>query len=77
MGFTMRAAQTSQSTLVNAPVLSLALDLGVRDGILACIVGLGQKARLKPITARSTLSLMAQVRATKKRFGLPEDALVL
>ena len=44
---------------------------------LAFSVGLGQKPRLKTITARSTLSLVFEIKAAKKRFGLPEDAPVV
>jgi transposase len=58
-------------------VLYLALDLGASNWKLAFTVGLGQKPRLKTITARSTLSLVLEIKAAKKRFGLPEDAPVL
>jgi hypothetical protein len=44
---------------------------------LAFSVGLGQKPRIKTITARSTLSLVFEIKAAKKRFGLPEDAPVV
>jgi transposase len=44
---------------------------------LAFTVGLGQKPRLKTIAARSRLSLSLEIRAAKKRFDLPEDALVV
>lgn len=55
----------------------LALDLGAGNWKLAFTVGLGQKPRLKTITARSTLSLVLEIKAAKRRFGLPEDAPVL
>jgi transposase len=58
-------------------VLYLALDLGASTWKLAFSVGLGQKPRLKTITARSTPSLVFEIRAAKKRFGLPEDAPVV
>ena len=32
---------------------------------------------MKTVTARSTLSLLLEIKAAKKRFGLPEDAPVL
>ena len=73
----MTATHTTDSTVTNAPVLYLALDLGTRDWKLAFTVGLGQKPRLKTITARSTTALMGQIKAAKKRFGLPEDAPVI
>jgi len=52
----------------------LALDLGTRDWKLAFTVGLGQPPRLKTITSRNTTALLGQIKAAKKRFGLPEDA---
>jgi transposase len=58
-------------------VLYLALDLGLRDWKLASTVGLGQQPRLKTISARSTTALVGQIKAAKKRFGLPDDAAVL
>jgi transposase len=58
-------------------VLYLALDLGASSWTLAFSVGLGQKPRIKTITARSTLGLVFEIRAAKKRFGLPEDAPVV
>jgi transposase len=58
-------------------VLYLALDLGASTCKLAFSIGLGQKPRIKTITSRSTLSLVFEIRAAKKRFGLPEDAPVV
>ena len=55
-------------------MLYLALDLGTGNWKLAFTVGLGQKPRLKTIAARSTLSLVLEIKAAKRRFGLPEDA---
>ena len=37
----------------------------------------GTKARLKTVTARSTVGLVCEIKAAKKRFGLSEDAPVL
>ncbi len=73
----MTATHTTDSTITNAPVLYLALDLGNRDWKLAFTVGLGQPPRLKTITARSTTALMGQIKAAQKRFGLAEDAPVV
>src|SRR6516164_10573831 len=73
----MTATHTNDSTVSNAPVLYLALDLGASNWKLAFSVGLGQKPRIKTITARSTLGLVFEIRAAKKRFGLPEDAPVV
>ena len=58
-------------------MLYLALELGDSNWKLAFTVGLGQKPRVKTITARSTLGLLLEIKAAKKRFGLPEDAPVL
>jgi hypothetical protein len=73
----MTATHTTDSTVSNAPLLYMALDLGTRDWKVACTVGLGQKPRLKTITARSALSLVLEIKAAKRRFGLPEDAPVI
>jgi len=58
------------------PVLYLSLELGQKTWKLAFTIGLGQKPRLRTIAARDTEALMAEIRAAKKRFGLPEDAAV-
>jgi transposase len=73
----MTATHSSNSTASSAPVLYLALDLGASSWKLAFSVGLGQKPRLRTITARSTLSLVFEIRAAKTRFGLPEEAPVV
>ena len=70
----MTATHNTNCTASNAPVLYMALDLGVSNWKLAFTVGLGQKPRLKTIAARSTLSLVLEIKAAKRRFGLPEDA---
>ncbi len=73
----MAATHTTNCTVSNAPVLYLAFDFGTRDWKLAFTVGLGQPPRLKTITSRSTTALLGQIKAAKKRFGLPEDAAVV
>jgi transposase len=73
----MAATHNTNGTASSAPVLYLALDLGASTWKLAFSVGLGQKPRIKTVTARSTLSLVFEIKAAKKRFGLPEDALVV
>ena len=73
----MSATHNTNSTASCAPVLYLALDLGASNWKLAFSVGLGQKPRIKTITARSTLGLVFEIRAAKKRFGLPEDGPVV
>jgi hypothetical protein len=54
----MTATHNTNCTASNAPVLYLALELGVTNWKLAFAVGLGQKPRLKTITARTTLGLL-------------------
>ena len=73
----MTATHSTNCTASNAPVLYLALELGASNWKLAFTVGLSQKPRLKTITARSTLSLVLEIQAATRRFGLPEDAPVL
>jgi transposase len=73
----MTATHNTNGTASSAPVLYLALDLGASSWKLAFSVGLGQKPRIKTVTARSTLSLVFEIKAAKKRFGLPEDAPVV
>jgi transposase len=73
----MTATHNTDPTASSAPVLYLALDLGATSWKLAFSVGLGQKPRLKTITARSTPSLVFEIEAAKERFGLPEDAPVV
>ena len=50
-------------------MLYLALDLGAGNWKLAFTVGLGQKPRLKTITARSTLSLVIDD-STNDKIGI-------
>jgi transposase len=73
----MTATHTTNCTASKAPVLYLALELGAGSWKLAFTVGIGQKPRLKTVTARSTAGLLTEIKAAKKRFGLPEDAPVL
>jgi transposase len=73
----MAATHKHDSTVAPAPVLYMALELSSGTWRLAFTVGLGQKPRLKTVTARSTVGLIFEIKAAKKRFGLPEDAPVL
>jgi len=58
-------------------VLYVALDLGATNWKVACCVGQGQKPRLKKISARTDLSQVLEIRAAKKRFGMPEEVQVV
>ena len=51
----------------------MALELSSGTWKLAFTIGLGQKPRLKTVPARSTLGLLLEIKAAKRRFGLPED----
>jgi transposase len=73
----MTATHSVDSTVVTAPVLYLSLELGWRTWKLAFTIGRGQKPRLRTITGRSTETFLAEVKAAKKRFGLPEDTPVI
>jgi transposase len=73
----MAATHKHDSTTAPASVLYMALELSSGTWKLAFTVGLGQKPRLKTVTARSTVALLFEIKAAKKRFGLPEDAPVL
>jgi transposase len=56
------------------PILYFSLELGWRTWKLAFTIGLGQKPRLRTIAARNLDGLLAEIKAAKKRFGLPENA---
>jgi transposase len=73
----MTATHSVDSTVVTVPVLYLSLELGWRTWKLAFTIGRGQKPRLRTITGRSTETFLAEVKAAKKRFGLPEDTPVI
>jgi transposase len=73
----MTATHTCDSTVTGAPVLCLALELGWNSWKLAFSVGLGQKPRIRTISARFPAVLIAEIKAAKKRFNLPEDTPVV
>jgi transposase len=58
-------------------VLYFSLELGWNTWKLAFTIGAGQKPRLRTIHARDLEGLLAEIRAAKARFGLPEDAKVV
>jgi len=57
--------------------LYMAFELGQSEWKLGFTIGYGQKPRLRTIKARDVVALQDEMRAAKKRFGLPEDAPVL
>jgi transposase len=73
----MSATHVTDPTTITAPVLYLALELSWTTWKLAFTVGAGQKPRLRSIPARDTAALMGEIRAARRRFGLPEEAPVI
>jgi transposase len=69
----MTATHEWNSTAPSTSVLYLAFDLGWKTWKLAFTTGLGQKPRLRTIAARNIMSLLSEIKAAKKRFGLPPD----
>jgi transposase len=73
----MSATRMTDSTTATAPVLYLALELSWTSWKLAFTVGAGQKPRLRSIAARDTDTLLLEIQAAKRRFGLPERTPVI
>ncbi len=73
----MTATHSSNSTASSAPVLYLALELSWMSWKLAFTTGRGQKPRLRTIAARNPEAFLAEIKAARKRFGLPEDTPVV
>jgi transposase len=73
----MTATHVQDPTIPTAPVLYLSLELGWNTWKLAFTIGAGQKPRLRTIHARDLDGLLAEIRAAKARFGLPDDAKVV
>jgi hypothetical protein len=59
------------------PYLYMALELSLSNWKLGFNIGFGQKPRLRTIKARNRVALQDEIKAAKKRFGLPEDTPVL
>jgi len=73
----MSATHVTDPITITTPVLYLALELSWTTWKLAFTVGAAQKPRLRSIPARDTDALMCEIRAARRRFGLPEDAPVI
>jgi transposase len=73
----MSATHVTDSSTMTAPALYLALELSWTTWKLAFTVGAGQKPRLRSIPARDTDALICEIRAARRRFGLPEEAPVI
>jgi transposase len=73
----MTATHSQDSSVATAPVLYLALELSWKTWKLAFTIGRGQKPRLRTIAARDRETLLYEIQAAKKRFGLPADTPVV
>ena len=73
----MSATHTTESTATSAPVLYLAIELSGLSWKLAFTVGLGQKPRLRTISAGNPDQLLREIHKAKVRFNLPEETPVI
>jgi transposase len=73
----MTATHELNPTAPATPVLYLAFELSWSTWKLATSTGLGRKPRLRTIPARNLGAVLAEIKAAKKRLGLPEDAPVV
>jgi len=56
--------------------LYMAIELSQSEWKLGFTIGMRQKPRLRTIIARDLVGFQEEIRAARKRFGLPEDATV-
>ena len=70
---------TTRKDQGNTPetVLHVAFELGLAQWKLAFTIGLGQSPRLKTVCGRDRDAVLREIAAAKRRFGLPDDALVV
>ena len=59
------------------PGLYLAFELSQKQWKLGFTIGIAQRPRIRNITARDLQAIQYEIRAAKKRFGLPKDAPIL
>jgi transposase len=71
--------ETTRATkyIESKPMLYLAFELSLSKWDLAFTTGLGQKPRVRTISARDLKAVHAEIAAAKNRFRLPEDARVI
>ena len=60
-----------------AHVLFLAFELSENPWKLGCTTGHGQQPRERPVAARNQARVLQEIDQAKRRFGLPETALVI
>jgi len=68
---------TQDNPTTNEQPLYLALELSQTQWRLGFSIGLGQPPRLRKIAARDLAELLDEIAKSKKRFGLPANAVVL
>ena len=73
----MTAATEDMRSTTTGGILHLAFELGRKKWKLGFTIGLGQKARKKNVTGGDTATVLNEIAAAKRRFGLPEDARVV
>jgi transposase len=76
----MTMTRTEESTAVAtavAPTLLLAFELGERSWKLGFTTGLGQRPRIRQISARATDRVLEEIARAKGRFKLPANAPVM
>jgi transposase len=59
------------------PVLHVAFELGLEQWKMAFTIGLGQAPRVRSVMARDEAGVVREIALAKRRFGLPDDALVV
>jgi transposase len=60
-----------------SPVLYVAFELGWGSWKMAFTIGAGQSPRIRTVPARSTSSVLYEIKMAKLRFGLPANAPVV
>jgi transposase len=73
----MTATHRLDSTASAPPVLYLAFELSAGQWKLASTTARGQRARLASVPARDTARVLGEIARAKRRFGLPQTAVVL
>ena len=76
----MTLTRTEESTAVAtavAPTLLMAFELGERAWKLGFTTGLGQRPRIRQVSARATDRVLEEIARAKVRFKLPADAPVM
>ncbi len=68
---------TQQYSIEASPVLYLAFELSNKKWKLGFSIGLGQKVRMRTMDSGDLAALESEIRSSKKRFNLPEEAQVI